>query len=128
MSTYDHVDDHPNMRDVLVVAGGQAYVVDPLGQNVRETFGAAIVGAWKHPSRPWIIFNDQDIRFFALGPMGFVWESPRVSWDGLRTLQVNGERLCGEAWEPGDTWHPFELDLNTGSVNGGSYPTTLLGA
>jgi len=116
------------MREAVVISDGQAYVVDPVAKVVTTTFGAAIQGVWNHPSRPWIIFDDQGIRFFALGPMGLVWESDRVSWEGFRSVRIEGERLRGEAWEPSDFWYPFELDLNTGEFKGGSYPKTLPGA
>jgi hypothetical protein len=39
----------------------------------------------------------------------------------MRSLQRRGSVLTGEAWKPGDTWHAFELNLETGGVVGGCY-------
>jgi hypothetical protein len=128
LSEYDQVLSHPNLRDIIVISGGQAYVVDPLSKQVSKTFGGPINGSWNHPSRPWVIFDHQGIRFSALGPMGVVWESGRISWDGFRSVHTESELLRGEAWEPSDAWHPFEIDLGTGEFRGGSYPKTLPGA
>jgi hypothetical protein len=128
LSNFDLALVHPNARDALVIAGGQGYVVDPGLQAVTEIFGGAIVDAFRHPAQEWLILNDQEIRFVALGPSGWVWKSRRVSWDGLRDLHVDGESISGKAWAPGDTWEPFEVDLNTGELVGGSYPAHVPGA
>lgn len=128
LSAFDFAELHPNARNVLVIAGGQGYVVDAKQRGVTEMFGAAIVDVIRHPARDWLIFNDQEIRFSALGPDGWVWKSRRVSWDGFRDLHVEAEHVIGEAWSPGDSWEPFKVNLNTGEVAGGSYPEHVPGA
>jgi hypothetical protein len=125
LSDFDYVGHHPNGKDILVISGGQAYLVDPVQRACSEMFGAAIVSVQAHPSRNWLILNDQDLFFFAVSPSGVAWRSPRVSWDGLRNVRTEGESIVGEAWEPGDSWFPFKIDVNTGELTGGSYPSHL---
>jgi hypothetical protein len=102
--------------------GGQGYIVDPELCEVTEMFGGALFDVFRHPARGWLVFNDQEIRFLALGPDGWVWKSRRVSWDGFRDLRVEGESVRGKAWALGESWEPFEVDLDTGELVGGSYP------
>src|SRR4051794_19170072 len=42
LSRYDDLQAHPDGRNVLVVAGGQGYVVDPADRARRDYFGAQI--------------------------------------------------------------------------------------
>lgn len=41
---------HPNAHDVIVVAGGECYVVDPVTSELKATFGGAIQGLWTDSS------------------------------------------------------------------------------
>ncbi|TWT74503.1 hypothetical protein Pla123a_33260 [Posidoniimonas polymericola] len=57
-----------------------------------------------------------------MGASGLAWKTRRLSWDGFRELRVAGSSLFGEAYTPmGDSWHEFEVDLETGEAVGGSY-------
>jgi hypothetical protein len=123
VSGFDAATHHPDGRDALVIAGGTAYVVDPVTQSVRRHFGGTIVDVFTHPTRQWLIINNQNIAFSALGVDGEVWRSRRISWDGLRSTHLTGDSLTGEAWDPiGEIWVPFALNLEDGTVLGGSYP------
>jgi hypothetical protein len=122
LTDFDCVESHPNARAVLVIAGGQGYIIDPERCVATETFGGGLREVFLHPAKESLVFDDQGIRFLALGSNGWLWKSRRVSWDGFRNLRQNGEIVMGEAWAPPDTWEPFAIDLNTGDVIGGSYP------
>jgi hypothetical protein len=112
---------HPNGQHALIIAGGQGYIVDPSDGNLLEKVGGAIVEAFPHPTQPAIVLNHQNLRFEALGSQGRIWLTRRISWDHLRSVQRHGTTLTGEAWKPDSTWHPFQLNLDTGEVIGGSY-------
>jgi hypothetical protein len=44
----------------------------------------------------------------------------------MANVRVESDRLKGDAYDPmDDGWAPFELDLETGEVVGGSYPPGL---
>lgn len=121
LSDFQLLTQHPNGRDVVIICGGQGYIVDPGSERLTETFGGCIVDAFRHPAAHAIVFNHQELRFEAMGAAGRIWLTRRISWDGMRSIARTGTTLTGEAWRPGDTWHPFRLDLETGEVEGGSY-------
>jgi hypothetical protein len=121
LTKFDFVAPHPNGHDALVIAGGQAYVVDPTREDLRNAFGGAIVNALRHPTRNALVLNHQDLDFEAIGSDGRLWKTRRISWDGFRSIEVEGTTVRGEAWDLDDTWHPFKVDLETGEVVGGSY-------
>lgn len=114
-SGHDEVIDHPDGTRVLVISGGQGYVVDP-GTRDAEHHGAAITGTLRYLEV--VILVHQDLWFEAIGKIGRVWRSKRLSLGGFDRLQVDGTFLRGMAWDGGD-WVPFRLDLRTGSAEGG---------
>jgi hypothetical protein len=120
---YDRIDHHPNGKDALIIASGQGYVVDPVNQRLVGLLGGGIVDLFDHPSQRAVVLNQQNLSFVAIGAAGNIWQSRRISWDGFRHIAVVGSKLSGEAWSPHNgEWCPFVLDLQTGTVVGGSYP------
>ena len=113
---------HPDGAHVLVVAGGQAYVVDPHSRVLHAVLGGSYQGLWEWPAGSLHVLDHSGVAFDALGPKGIRWSTRRISWDGFRRIEVSGNRLRGEAWTPlGDYWVPFEIDLLSGKASGGSY-------
>lgn len=112
---------HPDGRTVVIISGGQAYQVDPATRKLLRHFGGGITEAIIEPSRKLLILSD-GIRLWALDASGQRWETERLSWDGTRSLRIEGQAVTGEAYDPmGDKWIPFSVCLETGKVNGGSY-------
>ena len=123
MSSCDRVLEHPDGRHVLVIAGGTAYVVDPEHRQLVGHFGAQIVYVFPLPGEA-ILLLGNDLWFEAIGSEGLRWRSRRISWDGLRHVVLDGNQLRGEAYAPEGpegAWYPFQLDVLTGTVTGGSY-------
>jgi hypothetical protein len=122
LSSLDLVFDHPNGRTVVVVAGGQGYVVDPNDRAEREYVGGQIEDVILAPDLGLVLLGN-GLWFEAVGPSGSCWRSRRVSWDGMREVVRVGRELRGEAWSPfaGGHWVPFAVDLVSGTVTGGSY-------
>ncbi|HEY2785558.1 MAG TPA: hypothetical protein VGJ05_11350 [Fimbriiglobus sp.] len=117
----DFVAEHPNGREMIVVHGGQGYVVDPHDLTKRSYFGCTIEFVEPVPELSEVIFGD-GLQFQCLGQAGRVWQSNRISWDGMCDLRRVDRVLYGKAWSPiDDRWLPFELDLVTGTFTGGSY-------
>ena len=116
----DDVVAHPNGTDVLVIASGQVWWVNPITRGAVR--GAPWVnGLWTlaYPYR--LLFNNQDLEFLCLDATGVAWATKRISWDGFRHLRLDDEVLEGEAWSPPDHWSPFRVNLGDGTVVGGSY-------
>jgi len=123
LSSLDEVFAHPDRRHVVVVAGGTAYVLDAEGHNVVAHFGVQIEQILLVPESNFVLLGN-GLWFEALGPTGTVWRSRRISWDGMRNVTLAGTIVRGEAYAPeglDGTWYPFEVDVMTGSVSGGSY-------
>jgi hypothetical protein len=121
LSKFQLLTSHPNGHDVIIICGGQGYIVDPSSKQLVKTIGGAIVDVFAHPTANAMVLNHQNLCFEAIGASGTIWLTGRISWDGMRAMTCSGTVLTGEAWRPGDTWHPFRVDLETGAVEGGSY-------
>jgi hypothetical protein len=119
-SNLDSVLSHPNDREVLVIAGGEGYVVDPQDRTKREYFGGYIQLVLQVPELSAIVFGN-GLWFELLGPAGWLWTSGRISWDGMREVRREGLRLSGEACSPQGPSIAFVLDLRSGEFTGGSY-------
>jgi hypothetical protein len=114
---------HPDDEHVIVVAGGEAYVISPTAKECVQTFGGQIIWAESVPDLNIVLIASlTDV--LSIGKVGIVWRSGRISWDGLRTLKVDRVWLTGEAYSPYDKpeWRPFRVDVTTGHVQGGTYP------
>ena len=121
LSSYDAAHLHPNSRDVVVVAGGQAYVVEPKSRHLIETFGAGICWSQTLDDHQLLLFHN-GLWFNAYGRAGQLWQTRRLSWDGIRVESISFPSLSGEAWTfEGDRWVPFALNLESGDVSGRSY-------
>lgn len=112
---------HPDGHSVVVVSGGQAYLIDPDSRTLLSEFGGGICAAISVPSRSMLIMSD-DIRLWALQASGTAWKTERISWDGIRRLAVSATDVAGEAYDPmDDSWVAFTVDLDSGRLTGGSY-------
>lgn len=112
---------HPDGRHVAVISGGQAYIVDPQRREPAIELGGCHFVSTFHANDLLILVSPIDL--MALGRDGQRWRTRRISWDGMRALTVRDESLRGEAWVPSreERWLPFEVNLKSGDVHGGSY-------
>lgn len=123
LSSLDEVFAHPNGRHIVVVAGGTAYVIEADRHSLVSHFGAQIEQVVLAPANGFVLLGN-GLWFEALGPAGTAWRSRRISWDGMRKVSLAGTVVRGEAYAPegpDGTWYPFEVDVMTGTVSGGSY-------
>jgi hypothetical protein len=119
---FDVALEHPDGRSVIVIAGGQGYVVDRPVQRVTSMFGRASVTGVVYNGGDLLVFSTFT-EFEAYGPAGHAWRTRRLSWDGFRSLQIDGDTLSGEGWTfAGDKWIEFSVQLATGEPVGGAYP------
>jgi hypothetical protein len=119
---YSGVVAAPGASSVIVVAAGQAYVVDPERRELARTFGGDIEVVLDLEQIGLVVFSN-GLWFEAADAHGLRWQTRRISWDGMRHVEVmNGERIEGEAWSPiDDAWHGFTVTLANGDASGGSY-------
>ncbi len=113
----------PCPDDLCVVNAGCAYLVATLTPTRYELIPAVPV---KHvvrvPDRDILVFVDY-VRLTAIGPAGFLWQSPDVSWDGIKLLELSSASIRGLGWDsPADRDVEFLIDVETGQTEGGSSP------
>jgi hypothetical protein len=113
----------PKPHELCAVAGGYAYLIDTASPErsthlalkpVTEVLALAahnlLVFAGFHALAAW-------------GRDGLVWQTARLSWEGLRIIGVEGDTLHGLGWNmPTDRELPFAVDLRSGTHTGGGYP------
>ncbi len=108
---------------VTVIAGGQAYVVDPVSRSCVRTFGGQIEHVFDLADRT--VFSN-GLWLEATDGERLLWRTRRLSWDGMMDVRVDGERIVGNAYDPmTDEWTPFSVEVANGEAVGGSYPPEL---
>ena len=112
---------HPNGSSVLVVAGGEVFIVDPQSRQSIDSLHGAVQAVYPLNGGKLLVMSLQDLRFEALGPNGLIWSTRRLSYDGFRNLVVTEEEICGEGWTyEGDCWLQFKVDVKSGRSDGGA--------
>ncbi len=114
---------HPDGHHCLVCSGGICYVVDPDTPDLTSSLDGWFYSVME-ASTLGIVILDTGTGIVTIDRLGVFWESPRISWDGLRGLELEDSMLRGEAYDPmddADQWVPFSLDLHTREITGGSY-------
>ena len=117
----DAVRDELGKRATIVVASGNAYLVDVDSKTASGITSPADYIEYVAGQKVVVIGNG--LWFEAIGSTGVVWQSRRISWDGMRSLRRDGEEINGEAYSPmgPPDWIPFKVNLASGDVEGGSY-------
>ncbi len=111
---------HPNRHHLLVVSGGQGYVVDPETRALIQTVGGAIQSVHIHADHELLLLDHQGIAFEAIGRTGRAWRTRRLSWDGFGDLKIGRNEIVGKGWNAVDKrWQPFSVDVRTGRSSGG---------
>lgn len=115
----------PDPEAVCVVVGGYAYVA-----NVADP-----VRWFQVEQRPVVdlrVVAKADLLLFsgftsmtAVRKEGIAWQTEKLSWEGIRIVSVDSERLHGFGWDAmSDQEVPFEVDLDTGKHKGGTRPAS----
>jgi hypothetical protein len=112
----------PNPQEMCAVAGGYAYVIDT-GQPEHCTHIAL------KPVVEVRMLVAQDLLLFvgfhsivAWGRNGVVWESARLSWEGIHITGIKDDVLHGTGWNLlTDREVNFSLDLHSGQHQGGGF-------
>jgi hypothetical protein len=106
---------------VLVIANGALYEVDPEHPEPIAESACCVTGIWPIQSMKAILFARDHISLMLWTARGREWDTGRLSWDGFRKVRIEGDRVEGEAWSaPGDSWPPFQVNLQTGEYSGGA--------
>jgi hypothetical protein len=107
---------------MIVIAGGQGYLVDPKDRRLVELLGSQLKNAMILPEAETLVISD-GLRLEGHGKSGVLWRSRRISWDGIWDLRVDAGRLEGTCWDAvNDIAVTFSVDIRTGDLVGGVSP------
>jgi hypothetical protein len=107
--------------DFVVVARGQAYLVEAASRELKRSFGGFVDWLLVVPHLDLLVFHNR-LWIEGLFSSGLAWQTRRVSANGLRNIVLEGDALVGEAFDPAaKSWVRFSVDLSTGEAEGGSY-------
>lgn len=112
--------DFPDTDYVLVIARGRCYLMDPEQVLPRAVFGVDCKYALKAADGRLVLATP--VCLIIVETDGSRWSTPRISWDGLEDLRIDGCMVSGLAYDPtpeSDEWMPFCYDIDRREVVGG---------
>lgn len=124
---YNNIFDFPEQNTIVIFAGGQGYIMNPDAQKPVMTIEPIVKEVIQKDDCS-LIYSD-DIHIFVLNTKtGEIWQSDRISWDGIKDLELVNNKLRGQTYDPTNStepWSDFELDLETKEIKGGSFQEFL---
>ena len=119
---FNAIYDFENESDILVIAGGTCYLMNPEAEKPLESFGVGYVSAIKTLDSRIILQDLTDLTI--IEPDRKHWHTERISWDGIKDLKLDGTLVTGLSFDPmndKNQWVEFIVDLEKRNVKGGSY-------
>lgn len=112
----------PAADDMLAVAGGYAYLVN-------TTAPEQCVHLPLRPVTRIVSAVDEGLLLLAgfhtvaaVGATGLLWETAKLSWEGVTLSEIRDGKLSGEGWNMQTNREvPFSIDLGTGAHEGGGF-------
>jgi hypothetical protein len=109
---------HPNGREVVVIADGAMWIVDPQQRTAQDL--------WRDAQETWRIQNPDRFvvsdgrSFLCLDTDGERWRTAQLTKrTGFEELRLEGERLRGRARTvQTEAWIPFKINLQSDTVYG----------
>jgi len=108
--------------NLLVIAGGTCYIMNPENHELIISFGAGYQTVIKAPKNKLILQDSTDLTIVEAN--GEIWHTERISWDGIKELKIEGQFISGLSFNPmsdKDEWIEFVVDLEKRNVKGGSF-------
>lgn len=112
----------PKPDEICIAAGGYVYLANTLNPaeciHVELRPVVEVITAPNVPALAFVGFHSIVI----YGEEGQLWQTPRLSWEGLTQVRVDGDTLHGLGWNmPEDKDVPFMVNLKTRETKGGGY-------
>jgi hypothetical protein len=112
----------PRADDLLAVAGGYAYLIDTLAPERCVHLPLRPVTQVLQAPEAGLILLAGFHHVAAVGVDGLLWQSARLSWEGVTLTEVRDQQLHGVGWSlPANREVPFTVDLATGEHCGGGF-------
>ena len=112
----------PDPASICIAAGGYAYLIDTRDPAQWQQVEYRPVVEIRPLLDAGLLLFSGFHSLLAWGSAGMVWQTARLSWDGVRITSVEGDRILGLGWDMrSDREIPFEVDSKTGQHRGGGY-------
>ncbi|HXB91337.1 MAG TPA: hypothetical protein VNU72_03575 [Puia sp.] len=111
-----------NTANLLIIANGTCYLMDPDQTNPVEAFGVGYSAIFKAGTERYVLQDQSNLTIIESD--GHHWNTERISWDGLKDLIVAENIIKGLSFDPikyPGEWVSFSYDLNSKLLTGGSY-------
>ncbi|OUL29672.1 hypothetical protein BV378_05740 [Nostoc sp. RF31YmG] len=133
-SEFSGVYQHPNRIDLIIIARGQAYIINPENKNLIDTFGGNIIsvidGTYQYIQTSYqetniassfILFVNNS-HLLCYNYSGLLWQNIEIQWDSVRKLKLEHSRLMGECCSlESNSWLTFWLNIKTGEFHQGEF-------
>jgi len=108
--------------ELLVFAAGSGYLVNLENKSVTREFGSGYCQNLFQANIDQIVLSNLT-SIIVIERDGQLWESERISWDGIKDLKISGDVVSGLSFDPMSTekWIRFTVNLKTHAVTGGGY-------
>jgi hypothetical protein len=112
----------PRPDDLLAVAGGYAYLADTLAPDRPLHVPLRPVTQVLPAPEANLLLLAGFYTVAAIGATGLLWETARLTWEGLTLTGIRDNQLQGLGWDMRtDRELPFTVNLSTGSHTGGAF-------
>jgi hypothetical protein len=106
----------PNPREICAVSGGYTYIIDTANPSQFTMIPFRPVLEVRPLAAQSLLLFVSHHAILAWGPNGQVWQSEKLSDEGVAITLVDSDQLRGKGWDMiTDKETPFILDLRTGS-------------
>ena len=119
---YNEIIEIENHSNLIVIAGGTFYLMNPENEKPFEVFGVGFERSIKNNSGDIILQDNTNLTI--IGKDGKYWTTERISYDGIKELKINGKIVTGLSYTPTsgkELWEEFKLDIETREIKGGSF-------
>ena len=112
----------PAPDKMLAVAGGYAYLADTRTPELCMHLPLRPVTRIVPAVAEGLLLLAGFHTVAAIGSEGLLWESKKLSWEGVQPGEVRDGKLHGTGWDMmSDRDLPFTIDLRTGTHTGGGF-------
>ncbi|MGI4827452.1 MAG: hypothetical protein ACRYFU_04565 [Janthinobacterium lividum] len=112
----------PAADDLLAIAGGYGYRLNTLDPSGCEFLALKPIASVLPAPAEKLLLLAGFHHVLALGEQGVLWQTARLSWEGVTLREVRNGKLHGDGWDMfTDREIPFSVDLRTGEHEGGGY-------
>lgn len=116
----------PHEGDICVISRGIAYIIPVIeAENYSVVQLRPICHVIPISALGIIVFGNFT-SLCAFNDHGLLWQTSRLSWDGIKILGIKDTYMIGTGWDaPNQKNIPFSVNLTTGAHEGGASPPCM---